>query len=297
MRVLFGPFIAPFLEEYTAWMGEECELECRHFFAQGYLMGREENMGGEQKFIYLITIYIIKSGRPFFGGKEWPPRPSKKPPEGGFRFPPSGHPLETTKGQGLRPLPFGNPPRLFYFRLFAERAHFVALFRLGTCPRPRYGVRGRGLPADVRTASGCFQRGAIAMAPLWSLGVRVQGKGESKRPSPGGSWGDWGAILAIKNGPPISKMKDKFPFISSIKTPRTGNSVRGFRCVPYDWERPLSFSHLPPFQRKIHRTPRRIRSTAMPPQTPARPRSKTRTSRQERGTRTHHMPISPTIMG
>lgn len=48
MRVLFGPFIAPFLEEYTTWMGEECELECRHFFAQGYLMGREENMGGNK---------------------------------------------------------------------------------------------------------------------------------------------------------------------------------------------------------------------------------------------------------
>ena len=40
MRVIFGPAIIPFLEEYTAAMGDEMELECRHFFEQGYRLGR-----------------------------------------------------------------------------------------------------------------------------------------------------------------------------------------------------------------------------------------------------------------
>ena len=38
------------------------------------------------------------------------PKPQKTP-EGGFRFPPSGHPLETTRGGGLRsPLPLDSSP-------------------------------------------------------------------------------------------------------------------------------------------------------------------------------------------
>lgn len=40
MRALFGPFIVPLLEEYTDQIGEECEMECRHFFEQGYRMGK-----------------------------------------------------------------------------------------------------------------------------------------------------------------------------------------------------------------------------------------------------------------
>lgn len=40
MRGLFGPLIAPLLEEYTACLGDETELECRHFFEQGFLLGR-----------------------------------------------------------------------------------------------------------------------------------------------------------------------------------------------------------------------------------------------------------------
>ena len=47
MHTLFGPAILPLLEEYTAQIGEEYELECQHFFAQGYLMGKEEDMEGK----------------------------------------------------------------------------------------------------------------------------------------------------------------------------------------------------------------------------------------------------------
>ena len=52
-------------------------------------------------------------GTIFSRWKRWHPRPPEKTPEGGFRFPPSGLPLETTKGRELRFPPFGNPPRLF----------------------------------------------------------------------------------------------------------------------------------------------------------------------------------------
>ena len=46
MRVLFDPLIGPLLEEYTTQIGEEFELECRHFFMQGYLMGKEQGADG-----------------------------------------------------------------------------------------------------------------------------------------------------------------------------------------------------------------------------------------------------------
>ena len=41
MRTLFGPPVAPFLEEYAAAIADEMELECRHFFRQGYLLGQD----------------------------------------------------------------------------------------------------------------------------------------------------------------------------------------------------------------------------------------------------------------
>ena len=37
---LFGPTIIPLLEEYTAAVGDEMELECRHFFRQGCILGQ-----------------------------------------------------------------------------------------------------------------------------------------------------------------------------------------------------------------------------------------------------------------
>ncbi len=45
MRVLFDPLIGPLLEEYITQIGEEFELECQHFFAQGYRMGKEQGTG------------------------------------------------------------------------------------------------------------------------------------------------------------------------------------------------------------------------------------------------------------
>ena len=39
---LFGPAVVPLLEEYTAAVSDEIELECRHFFEQGYRMGCAE---------------------------------------------------------------------------------------------------------------------------------------------------------------------------------------------------------------------------------------------------------------
>ena len=47
----------------------------------------------------------------FFGAKNAPNPPKK--PRGGISISPLGLSLETTKGQGLRPLPFGNPPKPF----------------------------------------------------------------------------------------------------------------------------------------------------------------------------------------
>lgn len=37
---LFGPATVPLLEEYTAAIGDEMELESKHFFEQGYLLGQ-----------------------------------------------------------------------------------------------------------------------------------------------------------------------------------------------------------------------------------------------------------------
>ena len=37
IQTLFGAVVSPLLEEYAAVIGEETELECRHFFEQGYL--------------------------------------------------------------------------------------------------------------------------------------------------------------------------------------------------------------------------------------------------------------------
>jgi len=38
MRRLFGPVLSQLLDEYTAAVSDECDLECRHFFEQGFLM-------------------------------------------------------------------------------------------------------------------------------------------------------------------------------------------------------------------------------------------------------------------
>ncbi len=40
MRLIFGPMLSQLLDEYTAAIGDECDLECRHFFEQGYLLGK-----------------------------------------------------------------------------------------------------------------------------------------------------------------------------------------------------------------------------------------------------------------
>ncbi len=40
LRRRFGAQITPLLEEYTAAIDDECDLENKHFFAQGYRLGR-----------------------------------------------------------------------------------------------------------------------------------------------------------------------------------------------------------------------------------------------------------------
>ncbi len=45
LRRRFGAQITPLLEEYTAAIGDECDLENRHFFAQGYRLGILEESG------------------------------------------------------------------------------------------------------------------------------------------------------------------------------------------------------------------------------------------------------------
>lgn len=37
--IRFGAPIIPLLEDYVAVLGDETEMECRHFFEQGYLLG------------------------------------------------------------------------------------------------------------------------------------------------------------------------------------------------------------------------------------------------------------------
>ncbi len=47
MRVLFGGLFAKLMEEYFALQGDELEMECRHFFEQGYIMGRRADSSGQ----------------------------------------------------------------------------------------------------------------------------------------------------------------------------------------------------------------------------------------------------------
>ena len=61
-------------------------------------------------------------------------------------------------------------------------------------PQPRNKVRGWGHLSGRRRTTGCFQRGATAVAPLWSFQGGVQ-RGEIEIPPLGLSWGVWGAIL------------------------------------------------------------------------------------------------------
>ena len=46
------------------------------------------------------------------------------------------HPLETTKGQGLRALSFGNQPGVFSFKLSAFGPYFVTALGSVTTPVP-----------------------------------------------------------------------------------------------------------------------------------------------------------------
>ncbi len=43
MRLIFGPMLGQLLDEYTAAIGDECDLECRHFFEQGFLLGKDSS--------------------------------------------------------------------------------------------------------------------------------------------------------------------------------------------------------------------------------------------------------------
>jgi len=40
MRALFGPALPHLLEDYISATNDEIELECKHFFEQGYLLGQ-----------------------------------------------------------------------------------------------------------------------------------------------------------------------------------------------------------------------------------------------------------------
>jgi len=42
MDAMFSPAIAPLMEEYMSLIYDEMEMECRHFFEQGYKIGQKE---------------------------------------------------------------------------------------------------------------------------------------------------------------------------------------------------------------------------------------------------------------
>lgn len=42
MRALFGPSLPALLMGYISATNEEIEMECKHFFEQGYLLGQAE---------------------------------------------------------------------------------------------------------------------------------------------------------------------------------------------------------------------------------------------------------------
>ena len=155
--------------------------------------GYQRRVDGNLSF-YMIYVSEGSLLRP----KETPQAP-RKAPEGDFPARPPLDSPSSAKGQGLRPLPFGNPPRLFWPRLWAERAHFVALFRLVTCPRPRYEVRGRDHPTGVRTAWGGFQgEGARRPPPL----VVERGSPEGERVETLSLWAFFPAAFFAKKAAP-----------------------------------------------------------------------------------------------
>ncbi len=47
MRVLFGGLFGLLMEEYFALLGDVLVMECRHFFEQGYIMGRWADSSGQ----------------------------------------------------------------------------------------------------------------------------------------------------------------------------------------------------------------------------------------------------------
>ena len=49
MRTLFGRTFAVLMEDYNTALAEEMELERRHFFEQGYLMGQGSASGQEEE--------------------------------------------------------------------------------------------------------------------------------------------------------------------------------------------------------------------------------------------------------
>ena len=92
--------------------------------------------------------------------------------------------LSTTKGQGLRPLPFGNPSRLFYFRPTAYGPHFVAPLRArGPCRSTCYKVQVAGHKPINRTASGGIQWEGGRSPPLLVVGGESPERGRIETPS------------------------------------------------------------------------------------------------------------------
>ena len=115
------------------------------------------------------------------------PKPQKTP-EGGFRFPPSGLPLETTKGGGLRaPSPW-NPPQALLFQKTSQRP----ALRSGALAPARSALRSKptGLILFLRTAPGGFPKGRAEALPFGRFKGGVQRGGNRNPPL----WGFLGGV-------------------------------------------------------------------------------------------------------
>lgn len=142
----------------------------------------------------LSTAAVGTPGGHLFRMEKTPPRPPEKLPEGVFGFTPSGLPLETTKRQGLRPLPFENPPGAVLFQRVSgegslRNAPAANLAKLNTAGASRSAAVFDGLLPGSGSGAG----GAI----LTSLISRKQ-KGQK------GCLGEAGGPFfgLSKNGPP-----------------------------------------------------------------------------------------------
>ncbi len=143
------------------------------------------------------TVVGTVPGGPFLMSRMAPRTPQEPPKGGRFDSPSLWNPSPTDQGRGTAvPLPW-NPP-------------WVVLFRaVGPAPALRSGGWARRTPRPLqskaersscfrRTATGSFQRGATAVAPLWSF------KGESEggnRNPPSGFLRGGGGILCRKECP------------------------------------------------------------------------------------------------